>query len=508
MATINGTKLSFKYVADKLYSALTGVNPQDIIFVAKENAIYVNGVKFGLSDEAAAKINSLETALAALKSFSKVAGNTGAAEAPSTNATLNIKGASGIATTVGTEGVSIAHTNSVVAGTAQGDANKTLTFGGTFAVPTVTYDAQGHITGKGSTTMTMPANPNTDTKVTSVANHYAPTADASSALAAEAGKYVSGVTRDAKGHVVGLTTTSLPAAATLVEGTTNGTVKFNGTDVAVHGLGSAAYTETSAYASAEQGTLAENAVPKTRKVNNKALSADVTLTGADVALTGYSKGTNTAVVASDTVNAAIGKLEGQIESVKTVAVGAMEFKGVVTELPTTANNGDVYVVSGKEYVYDSTKKAFEEFGDQSLIGQLETKVTALEARPGLDKEGTVTAVNATSSSDSHISVSGGGFTTSGTITIGVTSGYTIPANNDITKWNTAATTAGTAVQTVRAANTGTYISVAAAKSGTTINLTPSVTVQAMTSASASAKGLAEASDVKAYVDSQLTWEEL
>lgn len=34
---------------------------------------------------------------------------------------------------------------------------------------------------------------------------------------------------------------------TLVEGTTNGTVKFNGTDVAVHGLGSAAYKDTSAF---------------------------------------------------------------------------------------------------------------------------------------------------------------------------------------------------------------------------------------------------------------------
>ena len=34
---------------------------------------------------------------------------------------------------------------------------------------------------------------------------------------------------------------------TLVEGSTNGTVAFNGEDVAVHGLGSAAYTESSAY---------------------------------------------------------------------------------------------------------------------------------------------------------------------------------------------------------------------------------------------------------------------
>ena len=57
-------------------------------------------------------------------------------------------------------GTTFNHKNSVTAGTAQGDASKTLTFGGTFTIPTVTYDAQGHITAKGTTTMTMPANPN------------------------------------------------------------------------------------------------------------------------------------------------------------------------------------------------------------------------------------------------------------------------------------------------------------------------------------------------------------
>lgn len=63
-------------------------------------------------------------------------------------------------------GTTFNHKNSITAGTAQGDATKTLTFDGTFTIPTVTYDAQGHITGKGTTTMTMPSNPNTDTKVT------------------------------------------------------------------------------------------------------------------------------------------------------------------------------------------------------------------------------------------------------------------------------------------------------------------------------------------------------
>lgn len=48
--------------------------------------------------------------------------------------------------------------------------------------------------------------------------------------------------------------------STLAEGATNGTVKFNGSEVKVHGLGSAAYTASTAYATSAQGTKADTAV--------------------------------------------------------------------------------------------------------------------------------------------------------------------------------------------------------------------------------------------------------
>ena len=47
---------------------------------------------------------------------------------------------------------------------------------------------------------------------------------------------------------------------TLVEGSTNGTVAFNGEDVAVHGLKSAAYTESSAYDAAGAATAVQTAL--------------------------------------------------------------------------------------------------------------------------------------------------------------------------------------------------------------------------------------------------------
>ena len=69
--------------------------------------------------------------------------------------------AQGNFTTTGT----INHTNSVTAKTAAAQSAKTLTWGGTFTIYEEKYDAQGHITGVASYNMTMPSNPNSDTKV-------------------------------------------------------------------------------------------------------------------------------------------------------------------------------------------------------------------------------------------------------------------------------------------------------------------------------------------------------
>lgn len=111
----------------------------------------------------------------------------------------------------------IKHTNNITAGTAKGSNSKTLTFGGTFTIPSITYDAQGHIQSKSATTMTMPANPNTDTKVTEVGNHYNPEMDSTVTISVDAAdtesivewdttNFITGVDveRDAKGHVTGI----------------------------------------------------------------------------------------------------------------------------------------------------------------------------------------------------------------------------------------------------------------------------------------------------------------
>ena len=60
-------------------------------------------------------------------------------------------------------GTTFNHSNAVTASNF-GDTGvtRTLTFGGTFVVPYVTYDAQGHLVTKSNLTLTLPANPDTN----------------------------------------------------------------------------------------------------------------------------------------------------------------------------------------------------------------------------------------------------------------------------------------------------------------------------------------------------------
>lgn len=75
---------------------------------------------------------------------------------------------------------------------------------------------------------------------------------------------------------------------TLTEGSSNGTVSFNGTDVSVHGLGSAAYTESSAYdAAGSANTAKEEANSYTdSKINGLNISQYATTESVNTAISG------------------------------------------------------------------------------------------------------------------------------------------------------------------------------------------------------------------------------
>lgn len=91
------------------------------------------------------------------------------------------------------------------------------------------------------------------------------------------------------------------------------------------GLKSAAYTESSAYATAAQGTKADNAVPSTRTVNGKALSTDITLSASDVGAATTANITS-AINALDSSVAATAMANGQYS----VLTGVTQTNGKLT----------------------------------------------------------------------------------------------------------------------------------------------------------------------------------
>lgn len=208
---------------------------------------------------------------------------------------------------------------------------------------------------------------------------------------------------------------------TLVEGTTNGTVKFNGTDVKVHGLGSAAYADTGAFdaSGAAAGVKTEltgattdtwatnktlNAVHKeaaaAQEAANKAVVANNAITAAtDNSLVKYDeKGlVVSGVVAGtaatkDVATEAIGtsandnlvtgsQVKTYVDSAVAGLAGAMHFVGVSTTNPkdpetgaTVAGHtkwaaGDVVLYGNKEYVLKATPNTADnwiELGDETI----------------------------------------------------------------------------------------------------------------------------------------------
>lgn len=180
-------------------------------------------------------------------------------------------------------------------------------------------------------------------------------------------------------------------------------------------------------------TALKGKVPTTRTVNNKPLSANVVLAGADILVGGdgtYSE--------SD-LQAAIEAMDGRITSA--AASGVQSFGGQTGAITVDTAN--------------------------TTNGQVKFSMSSKQLK------GTVNGLKSAAYTES--------------------SAYATSAQG---------TKADSAIQAVNG-TTANYIT--ASKNSTTVTI--SSTIQAVASASSSAKGLAEASDVKAYADSLMTWAE-
>ncbi len=121
------------------------------------------------------------------------------------------------------------------------------------------------------------------------------------------------------------------AVNTVVSGTANGTIEVDGTDVAVKGLGSAAYTEATAYATSAQGQLADSAV---QTVATGSANGTIAVDGTDVAVKGLGSAAYTASTAYAT--AAQGTLAASAVQPDELAAAKTELEGKIAEASTSA----------------------------------------------------------------------------------------------------------------------------------------------------------------------------
>ena len=209
-------------------------------------------------------------------------------------------------------------------------------------------------------------------------------------------------------------------SVSLATGTNNGTVKLTvdgkATDnIAVKGLGSAAYTNTNAYATAAQGTLATNAVRKVATGSNNGTISVTTGTGAatDVAVKGLGSAAYTASNAYATAaqgtkaDNAMPKSGGTFTGAVTLnadptanlqpatkqyvdskisssiaASDAMVFKGTIgtngtsTTLPTSAMVGDTYKI-----ITQTTVPANSSYTAADVTAKIGDLVVAMDKTP-------------------------------------------------------------------------------------------------------------------------------
>ena len=135
---------------------------------------------------------------------------------------------------------------------------------------------------------------------------------------------------------------------TLTTGTTNGTVSFNGTEVAVKGLGSAAYTESSAYDAAGTAAGVQTAVIGTSGDQSSAITIYGTRKYAEEKATAAQTAATTAAnsYTDDQITQAKTDLIGTGDATSTTIKGAVAESKTYTDTQIAAKIGSVYKPAG------------------------------------------------------------------------------------------------------------------------------------------------------------------
>ena len=169
------------------------------------------------------------------------------------------------------------------------------------------------------------------------------------------------------------------AVQSVASGSANGTISVDGTDVAVTGLGSAAYTDANAYATAAQGALADTALQASALINTaltgtttaealKVGGYDVLTTNSALNGANLTDGTVALSALSSDVQASLGKADSAVQSVASgSANGTISVDGTdvaVTGLGSAAyTDANAYATAAQGATADATAATIATYGD-------------------------------------------------------------------------------------------------------------------------------------------------
>lgn len=378
-----------------------------IVFIKDTQEIWTHGTFYAIPEVYKNKITSLESAVAALqaiKAFSKISDGQHVAESPTSSGTIVFTGSGTTKVTVGEGGVTITSTDEKVTsvdkhyvpsgGSALSATNTQKNPGEQVTlISGITKDNAGHIVSATSNSFTIPQDTHYEAKnvvgnASTSTGNTATTNDTTFVNLVENGAVKSSIqlTGSGKVNITANATGKITVEglkATVATGSTNGSISVDGQEVQVAGLKSAAYAETTQFATAVQGTKADSAVQSVKINGGEELNVDgeVNLPAYPTATTisgtiPISKGgtgaineadarTNLGLGTAAVADVTTGNIESQdgtsvarVEDIKDYVTeklgnlsGALVFKGTVgtdgtvTELPSEdVNVGDTYVV--------------------------------------------------------------------------------------------------------------------------------------------------------------------